>query len=551
VAEQAGQAPLLSRVPAPVWALGSACFIVAVSIYRLHALRLARHPGHADPAFYYNVAQNLDAGRGPRIDYIWEFLNGQPDLPRYAFDYWLPLPSALMSIAIHLHPGLVSALTAGVVMSIVLAAGTYWLAKGLTRSVWVPSAAAAVVMVQPVITRYSVQAESAIYLAAFAILAMAAAVGARSRPWLWPIAGIFAGLANLSRNEGLLLIIVLVVAAAAWPARVRRGLRVVATLAGYLLAMVPLYVMNLYFAGTPMPSAFAKLPFITVYENLFALHVDQSFSALLGGSVGNFVHLRAKALVDEINVGFASTVPFDGVLIVVLLASTLLRFAPSSINAVVNAPLRPRPLAFGWWWSAVTSPWFVLAGFAASVFLFDGLVVPVVASAGAVVKVMAAILPVLVVGAMVQLGNLRFHPALALSIAAVMAVAPLVTLQIAGPIIVLNNKYGDSEAFLGQYLRQEQTCIGAPVVLMTRNPWETTPATGFRTVMIPNAPLADILDVARRYGVTDIQLNATRAASLDEAVIEAAAGSGPLVLSPSFPDRSVYRIRAAVLHATC
>src|ERR1700730_8605841 len=115
------QPTLLSGVPEPVWALVSAAFVAAVTAYRLYALRLARYPGHADPAFYYNVAQNLDAGRGPKIDYIWEFLTGQPDLPRYAFDYWLPLPSVLMWIAIHIHQGLASALTVNIAMSVLLA----------------------------------------------------------------------------------------------------------------------------------------------------------------------------------------------------------------------------------------------------------------------------------------------------------------------------------------------------------------------------------------------------------------------------------------------
>ena len=40
---------------------------------------------------------------------------------------------------------------------------------------------------------------------------------------------------------------------------------------------------------------------------------------------------------------------------------------------------------------------------------------------------------------------------------------------------------------------------------MTRDPWEFNQVSGYPTVQLPNGSLADILAVARRYGVTDIQ----------------------------------------------
>ena len=84
----------------------------------------------------------------------------------------------------------------------------------MSRSPGWPAAAAAVVTVQPVVSTYSVQSEGAIYLAAFSVWALGIGVRARSRNWLWPLAGILAGLANLSRSEGLILIVLLLVAAA-------------------------------------------------------------------------------------------------------------------------------------------------------------------------------------------------------------------------------------------------------------------------------------------------------------------------------------------------
>ena len=249
-------------------------FVGVLTIYRLGTLRHARYPGHADPAFYYNVAQNIHAGRGAQVDFAWHFLSGQPPLPRYAFDYWLPLPSVLMSVALRVHDNFATALSVSVWMSVLLAAATYVLARCLTRSWWVPSAAAAVVAVQPLVSEFGVQAEAPLYLAAFATFALAAAIAARTRPWLWPIAGVLAALANLARNEGLLLILALIITAAVWSARARR-VRVVATLVGgYLLAMTPLYVANVRQMGTLMPASSTKLPFVSSADNLVLASCD-------------------------------------------------------------------------------------------------------------------------------------------------------------------------------------------------------------------------------------------------------------------------------------
>ncbi len=53
---------------------GMALAVGWATAYRLTDLAGARHPGHADAAFYYSVARNLRAGRGPVIDYVWQFL---------------------------------------------------------------------------------------------------------------------------------------------------------------------------------------------------------------------------------------------------------------------------------------------------------------------------------------------------------------------------------------------------------------------------------------------------------------------------------------------
>jgi len=96
----------------------------------------------------------------------------------------------------------------------------------------------------------------------------------------------------------------------------------------------------------------------------------------------------------------------------------------------------------------------------------------------------------------------------------------------------------------------EQQCLGRPVVVMTRDPWELTQATGVRSVMIPNAPLEDVMAVARRYGVTDLLMHPSRQPTLGPAVEQADQGLGPFVRE-RFDNTVYYRIRGVGADARC
>jgi hypothetical protein len=530
----------LARFPELVAASAAAIVIAVIATYRLGAVKQAHYPGHADPAFYFNVAQNIHAGRGMTIDYVWEFLSGQHPLPQYAFGYWLPLPSAMMSVALHVQNNLAGALTLNVAMSVLLAVATYFLARGLTRSPWVPAAAAVLVSVQPAVNHYTVVSEAAIYLGSFAVAAMAVALGARSRPWLWPVAGALAGLANLSRSEGLLLIVVLVLAAAASSPKGRRIAFVGGLVAGYVLVMSPLYVASLRHFGTLLPPASGSFPYITDYRNLYALHVRHSLMALLGGGPVQFVNLRLSTLAVQLNAGFEAMHALDACIILLLFGAGI-----SSRRRQVSSPIRLKHTAR----TAAGSPWFVPVAFAIAAFAFYLLVAPVVAGAGAVAKGMVSIVPVLVIGGLSVLSRLGMRPATVAATVAILVLAPLNA--IAGTIrgsIAVGNGVGTDALALEPLLIAEQLCVGRPVVLMTTAPWEITQATGFRTVQIPSAPLEDILRIARKYGVTDLQYSTSRPALRDIGALDVPGGQ---LREVSALAGGLYRISATTGAAVC
>ena len=203
------------------WLAAALIFTALITGYRVSVARGARFPGHADPAFAYGVAQNIHAGRGQTIDYIWQFLVPADNLRHYAFDYWLPLPSQLMALALGTgrSRGLPAALDMNIAMVLLIGIGCYLLARAVTRSPWVPAVSAVVATVQPVVSNYAMQAESAVYFAGFAIAAMAVAVYSRRLVWLWLLTGALAALAAMCRSEGLILTGVLALATLAWTER--------------------------------------------------------------------------------------------------------------------------------------------------------------------------------------------------------------------------------------------------------------------------------------------------------------------------------------------
>ncbi|HET6210648.1 MAG TPA: hypothetical protein VFD94_09720 [Jatrophihabitans sp.] len=547
------------------WLAAALVFTALVTGYRVSVARGARFPGHADPAFAYGVAQNIHAGRGQTIDYVWQFLVPTDSLRHYAFDYWLPLPSQLMALALDTgrSRGLPAALEMNILMVLLIGVGSYLLARAVSRSPWVPAVAATVAMVQPVVSNYAMQAESAVYFGAFAIAAMAAVLYARRLVWLWLLTGALAGLAAMCRSEGLILLGVLAVAALAWTDRRRWYVRLGLLAVGYLVVSAPFLYQNLSHFGSPMPPAASAFPYITQYENLFAVHVPRTLHALLGGSPKAFLELRVSALNAQLSAAFGTLSPVVAVLCLLLAggaafqarASVALDAQPGrSTEAQPGHSLEAQPgrspvARSGRWLAPVRTDWFVPVAFLLLVFVVDAGVAPVISGAGATVKVMVTGVPILVVAAVVQLGRTRLPVAVTALVCVALLGLPLVTLaRDSRSVVRHNNAVGEWVGSQLPALRSEQACLNRPLVLMTREPWEFNQVSGYATVQLPNGSLADILAVARKYGVTDIQ-NPTYRPALHQmaALIADGTFSHPSTLSGQL----IYRISSTTAGARC
>ncbi|HYO87576.1 MAG TPA: hypothetical protein VER79_02955, partial [Candidatus Limnocylindrales bacterium] len=102
--------------------------------------------------------------------------------------------------------------------------------------------------------------------------------------WLWAAAGALAGLAHLSRPDGLLFLGISVLFVLVLAARTRRwaGLLMLApVLASYALVLLPWGLRNLQTLGTLLPTGGAEGMFFVTYDDLFAYPAGASLGRFL------------------------------------------------------------------------------------------------------------------------------------------------------------------------------------------------------------------------------------------------------------------------------
>ena len=485
--------------------------------------RDATFPGHADKAFYFNVAENLSSGRGPNIDYVWHFLTPQHHLTHFAFDYWMPLNSVLMAIPMWLFNGsLPTALSVEVVLAAVFALATALIARGLTDIGWIPPVAAVVVILAPSTTVYSVQAEASMAFSATGALAFAAALHVRTCPRLWLAAGGLAGLAHLSRSEGLLLAGAVILCSLTWSTKAERLRRAGTAIGAYLAVIAPYAVVSIAKLGTPLPTASRYFPFVVNYEDLYRssrLPGPGDLRAL--GFRGN-LDLRLDALVGR----WSDLLTQNGVIV----TTTLLILAGIAIGGA------RRDQQDAWW----ESPWLLPLAYGLSVSFLYVVVTPGISGAGGWYKSASILLPFIATAALIGVQQVSKRPMLRVGVLALLIVPSLAHLASDSRAVIReNNAVGAGSSVLKQTLNAEAGCVTGEVVVMTRDPWELTEATGYRSVQIPNEPADVILKEAQHWGVTHVLADASRP-QLDALTSPSA---NDATLEPVRP--GLYRIRSS------
>jgi hypothetical protein len=292
-------------------------FLLSLAVRLATALLIVR-PGYMDAAYYAAGAVRLAQGGGLSEHFVWNYLDEPAGIPHPGFLYWMPLPSLLASPFASFFPGSFFALQLPFALTSaflpVVAYALSWKTSGRRRSAWL---AALLLLFSGFFFPYWTVPET---FAAFALSGSLALwlAGARkldARCWVldagrWLLVGLLAGLAHLTRADGILLLPVVVFASLVsfLPRTTNREAGIAdhasgsvmghgaLILLGYLLAMSPWFYRNLCVIGVPLSPAGAKTLWLRNYDDLFCYGCDLSLHSFLAWGWSDILRSKVWAL---------------------------------------------------------------------------------------------------------------------------------------------------------------------------------------------------------------------------------------------------------------
>lgn len=274
-------------------------FLLAVGVRTAAASQLAA-PAGFDAQYYFMVARNLAAGRGLVVDAIWQFLDQPRGLPHPAGGIWLPLTSLVQAVFLLLSSTYRAAQIPQVLSSSVLVVLACLYARQLTGRLLDGLVAAGLVLFgggAVMATHVDVDCYATFALTAgLALYAMS--LGWSNSRWLMA-SGLFIGLAALTRNDGLLLLLVFGLYAL-WMYRCGRSVsrqELVGAISAFVVVCAPWWVRNWLTFGriSPVPPLYPAL--LREYAEFFTLEPHFTWQHLLSAGWHPLAASRLRALV--------------------------------------------------------------------------------------------------------------------------------------------------------------------------------------------------------------------------------------------------------------
>ena len=268
-------------------------------------------PAYPDAFYYVDVARALQAGHGFNIDFIWIFpeVGGgipiHPVLPIASNAHWMPLASLvqLPFLAVYGDVAWASALPFALIGA-TAAPLTWAIARDAGARVSVALGAGFLVAVPVLSLVYMVQPDNfSLYQPLVAASLWMGARGLRGSGRSFAIAGLLAGVATLSRNDGLLVLAALGLAflwdrwrtwRAAGERRPMIGLGAAIACVGlFVLVMAPWWLRQLAVFGSLSPSTGSgKVLFIRDIGEWNSITTPASLDHLLGMGIGPLIETR-------------------------------------------------------------------------------------------------------------------------------------------------------------------------------------------------------------------------------------------------------------------
>jgi hypothetical protein len=261
------------------------------------------HPSYFDAYYYTTNAQRLAAGAGFTEEIIWQYLDDPAGLPHPSHTYWMPLPSILAAAGYQIHNSFRAAQVPFWLLAGLLPLLAYAISWRLSGERWQARTAALFTAAGGYYAAYWAQPTT------FALFAWTGGGGLLALAWaqekgrarLWLLAGVAAGLAHLTRADGLLILLVAGLVWLWWWRKQQptsgKALTAAALLAlGYLLPMAPWFWHSYQVSGRALSTVGTQTMFITEYNDVFAYGRTFDLAHYLAWGWENIIRSKLSAI---------------------------------------------------------------------------------------------------------------------------------------------------------------------------------------------------------------------------------------------------------------
>jgi hypothetical protein len=258
-------------------------------------------PGYTDSFYHYNAAVRLARGEGFIDDYLWVYIGAPDSLPAPSHLYWMPFTSLLAALGMSLF----GVSYAGALVGFALCtwgAGliAYWLGWRWGASARFAWASGLMTLFGGFYMRFWGATDTfAPYAVVGAGALLAIGLGAeRQQARWWALAGLLSALGHLTRNDGLLLVIVgvwvlILQRPLRWQTRAKWGLWLVGA---YLLGMSAWFYRMWQAVGAILPVGGTQGIWFTTFDDLFNYPPNANPQTLFADGAGLFLQIRLDAL---------------------------------------------------------------------------------------------------------------------------------------------------------------------------------------------------------------------------------------------------------------
>lgn len=265
--------------------------VIGLVVQAFWAGQLA-HPSYMDAYYYTTNGRQLAEGHGFNEEIIWQYLDNPAQLPTPSHTYWMPLPSLVAALGYLFGDSFRLAQLPFWLMAGLLPVVAYLISQKISGERWQAWVAGLLTASGGFYARFLSQPSTFAPFALIGSVCLLLMASRSERPRMWLAVGLLAGLAHLTRADGILLVL-LAAALLLWE---RHFALLPALFIGYLLAMGFWFAHNWAVMGRPLPTVGTQTIFLTTYDDLFAYGRSFGLSDYWQWGLANILQSKLEGL---------------------------------------------------------------------------------------------------------------------------------------------------------------------------------------------------------------------------------------------------------------